>query len=179
MKRKRKEVPEFVKKVNTPLYDTMLVEHDDIIDSLSGKNQQKALLLSPLHPTVDIGNNHPEKLSEIIFYNSTKFGVDITDQIARKYSVRRRPAHVFYNILDLAGNNSWVLYKSVTDKKKLTMREYLQKLIEVLRSAYIHKSKYLSDTQTKPDNTEESAQIRKRVQCKDFQCGNKTVDTCS
>ncbi|GFY51367.1 hypothetical protein TNIN_130021 [Trichonephila inaurata madagascariensis] len=104
--------------------------------------------------------------------------------MARKYSVksgsRRWPVHVFYNILDLAENNSWILYKEVTDKKP-SMREYLQQLIEVLRSAYIHKKKkkYKSDTQTKADTTEESAQMRKRVHCKDFQSRNKTVDTCS
>ncbi|GFW14663.1 uncharacterized protein TNCV_1561261 [Trichonephila clavipes] len=42
-------------------------------------------LLSSLHPTVDIDNNLPKKLPETIsFYNSTEFGVDIADQMARK-----------------------------------------------------------------------------------------------
>ena len=40
------------------------------------------------------------------FYNKTKSGVDITDQMARQYTVkagaRRWPMAVFYNILDLA-----------------------------------------------------------------------------
>ncbi|XP_035217953.1 uncharacterized protein LOC118191260 [Stegodyphus dumicola] len=46
MKRNWKEVPEFVKKVKMPLYDTLLLEHDDITsDSLSGKNQQKCLII--------------------------------------------------------------------------------------------------------------------------------------
>ena len=41
----------------------------------------------------------------------------MVDQMARKYSVkasgRRRPVHVFYNVLDLAAINSWILYKEV------------------------------------------------------------------
>ncbi|GFV84494.1 hypothetical protein TNCV_2481081, partial [Trichonephila clavipes] len=43
---------------------------------------------------------------------------DIANQMARKYSVkagsRRWPVYVFYNILDLAENNSWILYQEVT-----------------------------------------------------------------
>ncbi|GFX27181.1 catenin alpha [Trichonephila clavipes] len=145
MKRILKEVPEFVKKVKMPLYDTLLLEHDGITDSLSRKTQQK--LLSSFQPTLDIDNNHTKRLPETIsFYNSTKFGVN---QKARKYSVKagskRWPVHVFYNVLNLAGINSWILHKEVTGKK-LT-REYLQ-LIEELRSAYIHKRKCKSDTQT-------------------------------
>ncbi|GFX87906.1 DDE_Tnp_1_7 domain-containing protein [Trichonephila clavipes] len=167
MKRKRKEVPKFVKKVKLPLCDTLLAEHDDItLTVYQGKTIENVLLLSSLHPTVDIGNNYSKKLPETIsFYNSTKFGVDIADQMARKYSVkagsRRWPVNVFYNILDIAGN-SWILYKEFTEKK-LTRREYLQQLIVVLYSAYIHKRKYKSATQTKADTTEESAQMRKRI----------------
>ncbi|GFU14105.1 hypothetical protein TNCV_2536541 [Trichonephila clavipes] len=93
--------------------------------------------------------------------------------MARKYSVkaasRMCPVHVLYNNLVLAGNISWILYKEVTGKK-LTRREYLQQLFEVLRSAYIHRRKYKSDTQTKEDSTEESVLMRKRVHCKDPQC---------
>ncbi|GFW89312.1 ATP-dependent DNA helicase [Trichonephila clavipes] len=145
-----------------PLYDTLLLKHDDAtLTVYQVKTRKNVLLLSSLHPTVDISNNHPKKLPKSIsFYNSTKFGFDISDEMARKYSVkagsRRWPVHVFYSIRDLAGNNSWILDKEVTDKK-LTMREYLKQLIEGLRSAYIHKRKCKSDTQTKAETTKESA----------------------
>ncbi len=43
---------------------------------------------------------------------------DVLDQMARKYSVKAAvrlwPVHVFYNILDLAGINAWILYREVT-----------------------------------------------------------------
>ncbi|GFX02597.1 catenin alpha [Trichonephila clavipes] len=145
MKRNRKEVPEFVKKVRMPLYDTLLLEHDDItLTVYQGKTRKNVLLLSSLHPTADIGNNHPKKLPETIsFYNSTKFGVDIADQMARNYSVKSQDqkkrwlVHVLYNILELAGINSWILCKEVTGKKFMRS-EYLQQLIAVLCSVYIH-----------------------------------------
>lgn len=42
----------------------------------------------------------------IQFYNKTKFEVDMTDQVARKYTVksssRRWLLQIFFNILDLA-----------------------------------------------------------------------------
>lgn len=45
----------------------------------------------------------------IAFYN-TKFGVDMTDQVARKYSTKsksnRWPVQVFFNILDLFAINA-------------------------------------------------------------------------
>ncbi|GFQ94035.1 HTH La-type RNA-binding domain-containing protein [Trichonephila clavata] len=54
----------------------------------------------------------------IQFYNSTKFGVDLVNQIARKYTVkassRRWPFQIFFNILGLAAINAWILYKETT-----------------------------------------------------------------
>ena len=50
--------------------------------------------------------------------NSTKFGVDVLDQMARKYTVNaatsRWPVQFFCNILDLAAINAHILYKLVT-----------------------------------------------------------------
>ena len=57
----------------------------------------------------------------IQFYNSTKFGVDIADQMARKYTVksrsRRWPLQIFFNILDLAAINAWTSTKKRQEKK--------------------------------------------------------------
>ncbi|GFV61791.1 transposable element Tcb1 transposase [Trichonephila clavipes] len=52
----------------------------------------------------------------------------------------------FISILYARGNISWILYKKVTDEKR-AMRKYLQQLIEVLRSAYIHRRKKLNSSQ--------------------------------
>ncbi|KAK2583959.1 hypothetical protein KPH14_006423 [Odynerus spinipes] len=64
----------------------------------------------------------------ITFYNKTKFGVDVADQMARKYSVKagcfRWPLQVFYNILDLAAINTWILYKECTGSK-ISRKEFI------------------------------------------------------
>ena len=43
------------------------------------------------------------------------------DQMARRYSTRaaarRWPVHVFYNILDLAAINAWIIYRGVTGEE--------------------------------------------------------------
>ena len=63
--------------------------------------------MSMLHPDVENPSyKNPKKKPEtVVFYNKIKSGVDITDQMARKYSVkagsRRWPIHVFYNVIDL------------------------------------------------------------------------------
>ena len=74
--------------------------------------------MSTVHRTVAIGNDPKKNPETINFYNSTKYGVDVVDQMARLYSTkvgsRRWPIQVFYDILDLAGINAVILYKEVT-----------------------------------------------------------------
>ena len=74
-----------------------------------------------MHSIVDIGDDQKFKHETVNFYNSTKFGVDVVDQMARKYTVnaafRRWPVQFFYNILDLAAINAHILYKLVTGAK--------------------------------------------------------------
>jgi len=72
-----------------------------------------------MHKFVQI-DNFDKRLPETVkYYDSTKFSVDITGQLAKKYSVKcescRWPLHVFYNILDLAAINAWILYMESTD----------------------------------------------------------------
>ena len=86
------------------------------------------VLFSTLHPTVTIDNTGKKKPETIEFYNSTKFVVDVLDQMARKYSVksssRRWLAQVLFNILDQAVINSWMLYKETT-RKNITRRNFI------------------------------------------------------
>src|SRR5882757_9199035 len=100
------------------------------------KKNKNVVLFSTLHPTETLDNTEKKKLETVQFYNSTKFGVDVLDQMARKYSVksssRRWPVQVFYNILDLAAINAWVLYKETTGKI-ITRRKFILKLCEELR----------------------------------------------
>uniref|UniRef100_A0A3P9KF94 PiggyBac transposable element-derived protein domain-containing protein n=1 Tax=Oryzias latipes TaxID=8090 RepID=A0A3P9KF94_ORYLA len=63
-----------------------------------------------------------KKPNTITDYNSMKCGVDVMDQMVREYSVRsgtrRWPVGVFYNMIDIAGLNAYVLYQACTGVKE-------------------------------------------------------------
>ena len=79
------------------------------------KSKKNVCVLSSLHLSVELGESEKKKLEKMEFYNKSKCGVDLADQMARQYSVeadtRWWPVAVFYNILDLSGINAFVLYK--------------------------------------------------------------------
>ena len=79
-----------------------------------------------MHATVDTGDVRKSQPEAVKFYNSTKFGVDVLDQMARKYTVnaasRRWPVQFFYNILDLAAINAHILYR-VSIKSVCTLKD--------------------------------------------------------
>ncbi|KAJ8894099.1 hypothetical protein PR048_006709 [Dryococelus australis] len=76
------------------------------------KVNKNVILLSSLHLSVNIAENEKKTPETIQYYNATKFGVDIMDQMRRKYSVksssRHWPVHVFFNMLDSACINAWI-----------------------------------------------------------------------
>ena len=95
--------------------------------------------MSSLHPDVSIEANEKKTLETIAYYNKTKYGVNALDQIMRHSTTaasRRWPVHAFYNILDIAGVNSYIIYKAVTNKK-ISRKTFLQNLAEDLRSEYM------------------------------------------
>ena len=69
-----------------------------------------------LHSDVEIpsDNSSNKKPETVLFYQKTKAGVDVIDEMTRKYSVkaasRRWPIHVFYNVIDFAQINSWIFF---------------------------------------------------------------------
>ena len=89
--------------------------------------------------SVALGQSTKRKPETVEFYNKTKCGVYVADQMARQYLVKadtcRWPVAVFYNILDLAGINAFVLYKKRTGDK--VSRRDLFKLATELCENYI------------------------------------------
>lgn len=131
-----------------------------------------------MHPTVEIQNTEKKTPETVSYYNKTKHGVDVVDQMTRLYTTkagtRRWPMQVFYNILDIAGINAWVLYKLCTGKK-ISRRNFLKGLCEELRQSYI--SSRTADVPNAVPN--ETAKKNLRVRCKvQKSCGNKTTDVC-
>lgn len=117
-----REIPACVKQAKEELYSTVVLKKDDItLTVYQGKHKKNVLLLSTMHPDIQIETDIKKKPDVVSFYNSSKYGVDVVDQMDRKYSVkapcRRWPVHTFYNLLDLAEINSWLLYCDLNGKK--------------------------------------------------------------
>ena len=81
-----------------------------------------------------------KKQEAVTFYNKTKSGVDIADQMTRQYTVkagtRRWPVSVFYNSLELAFINAYVLNKKKTGDATLG-KNFMFQLATELREAHI------------------------------------------
>ena len=113
-----------------------------------------------------------KKLPETVdFYNHTKLGVDIFDSMARKYTTkagsRRWPVHVLYNLLDIFGHNSYIVYQKLFNEK-ITRRKYLLQLGEQLCKS--------ATSFTLPQ--EISLDSNKRKQCQVGKHQNKTQISC-
>ena len=96
----RKEIPQEIKNMKENLYSIKVFKHDGCtLTVYQGETTKNVSLLSTMHATVDTGDDRKSKPENVKFYNSTKFGVDLLDQMARKYTVnaasRRWPVQSF------------------------------------------------------------------------------------
>lgn len=112
----KKELPMFVKQKKDKMtrFSTLFYISDMFLLTVyKSKRHKKVLLLSTKHKSGIIKNCRKRLPNTIEYYNKTKFGVDASHQMARKYSVksgcRRWPLQVFFNILDLTCINAWIL----------------------------------------------------------------------
>ena len=82
----RREISQSVKESRKDRYSTTILKITCLHSQFTNASLQKMSVLSTLHRTVAIGNE-PKKVPETVhYYNSRKYGVDIVDQMARKYS---------------------------------------------------------------------------------------------
>jgi hypothetical protein len=110
--------------------------------------------------------------------------VDVTYQMARKYSVKAGsrccPIQIWCNVLDLAVINSWILYKQVIGKN-IPRRNFLMQLASELSRLYAKRRRIPAIPATPVANeTLDDASSKKRRQCLlEKECkGNKTADIC-
>ena len=93
---------------------------------------------------------------------------------------RRWPVAVFFNILDCACINSFIIYSLVT-KTKLTRRQFLLELIkELYKSKDGIDSSALRRVSTETPSTSNPVEVqrsRKRRECQFTPCGNKSVSS--
>ena len=90
-----------------------------------------------------IDNNNPKKKpDEILFYNSTKGGVDQMDQNVRYYSCKRQtkrwPFVLWMNMMDIAAMNSEIMFSvqhptyhgKINDKRRLFLKDLVEELVK-------------------------------------------------
>ena len=106
--------------------------------------------------------------------------------MARKYTVkassRRWPLQIFFNVLDLAAINAWILYKETTGIQ-IQRKQFLFQLAEQLATEYTNARQKISP---KPEDPQRSAAIslntthsNKRRFCQVRLChNNKTNNIC-
>ena len=138
--------------------------------------------MSRLHPDILVSSdeNLKKKPDSVLYYNKTKVGVDIYDQTTRIYSVkaasRRWSVHVFYNVVDMALINSWILYKQVC-QSSISRREFMQRVAEeLIGSAPTVTRKRRDEEVCSPNDTSASSIVKRRVTCSTSMCRNRTTD---
>lgn len=89
----RRELPALDKmtKDNLKLFSTITYKSNDCTLTIyKSKPRKNVMILSTKHKSVKTKNNRKKTPETISYYNKIKFGVDMVDQVARKYSVKSK-----------------------------------------------------------------------------------------
>lgn len=89
---------------------------DATICSYVPKKGKAVVLLSTMHFTPTVDDTATRKPEIVLYYNSTKGGVDVMDKMLNEYttkrSTRRWPLAFFFNILDVAALAAFIIFKT-------------------------------------------------------------------
>lgn len=127
------------------LYSEFLFTNDLTIVSYVPKKNKYVLLMSSLHHIVDVRDDDQKKPEIIHYYNHTKGGVDVLDQLVSNYTCKRMtnrwPVALFSNMIDVSAYNSFVIWTDINTNwncnKKFKRRIYLVELAEQLIHPHI------------------------------------------
>ena len=187
MRQNRREIPEECKK-KTELYKTEVFRYDGqtaiTLISYQCKAAKNVAVLNSLHPDILVSSNkNPKKKPDLVlYYNKTKVGVDLYDQMTRLYLVkaasRRWPMLAFYNVVDMALINSWILHKQVC-QSSINRREFIKRVAEELTgSAPTVSRKRRAEEICSPNDTNSSSIVKRCLTCSTLKCINQTTDMC-
>jgi hypothetical protein len=194
IKSNKRELPSAVQS-KQKLYDSLVYEHDTgvLLTIYQCKVDRNVSILSTFHDIVFVDPEEyfmiKRKPNTITDYNQAKVGVDTVDQMTKIYTVksptRRWPMQVFYNLLNIAIINSWILYK-IVNKSSITRRDFLIKLIDEIKKKFVeNKPIELIGTPKNirkrvNSNSNQENVSPKRVACQIKLCNNnKASDCCS
>ena len=138
--------------------------------------------MNTLHPDVEIPSDHnPKKNQRLLFYNTTKAGVDVIDQMTRKYSLkaasRRWPIYVIYNVIDLALINSWILFRDIC-KSGVSHRKFAQRVVEELTGTTPGDTAGKNSVAQRNSLETKEPPEKNRKTCANSKCRDTTMDLC-
>ena len=90
----RRELPKLAKiaKDKMECFSTIIYKSNNCTLTIYKTKPSKiVIILSTKHKYVKINNDRKRISETVAYYNKTKFGINITDQMARKYSVKSNP----------------------------------------------------------------------------------------
>lgn len=136
MRKNKREIPkEFLADKNKiPASSIFGFQEDITLVSYCPKKNKTVLLLSTMHhdASIDQSTNEKNKPEIVTFYNSTKVGVDLVDQLCGNYDVsrntRRWPMVLFFDLLNIIGINAACIYKSHHFNETLKRTDFLQNI---------------------------------------------------
>nr|XP_026490968.1 piggyBac transposable element-derived protein 4-like [Vanessa tameamea] len=134
-KNKKQIPPQFLnirgKELNS---STFGFQKDISLVSYIPKKNKIVLLMSSLHhdANIDQSTGDQRKPEIITYYNATKSGVDVADELSATYDVSRNskrwPMTSFYAMLNISGINANIIYRANNTDTRMTRRHFLKKL---------------------------------------------------
>lgn len=132
-KNKKQIPPEFTKARKCVFTSQFAFQKDITLVSHIPKKNKVVLLISSLHHDDSIDSSTGEKKKPEIntYYNTTKCGVDVADELSATYDVCRNskkwPLTIFYAVLNMAAINGLILHR-INNESNQKRRRYLKNL---------------------------------------------------
>ncbi|XP_041834104.1 piggyBac transposable element-derived protein 1-like [Melanotaenia boesemani] len=133
----RREIPQSTRQKDQAEFTTTLTVH-------VAKRKKMVYVLSSMHTVIENEDTPKKKPNTVTKYNTTKCGVDVMDQMVREYSVRaptrRWPVAVFYNMIDMAALNAYIVHKACTGVQERRV-DFLIELAKELAKSHLSAKK--------------------------------------
>lgn len=109
--------------------------------SYAPKKNKCVILLSTMHHDTSVNNDAKRKPEIISYYNKTKGGVDLMDQMVSTYTCKRQskrwPMTFFFNMIDVAALNAYIVFTQehpnyntgTTHKRRLFLKDLAKELV--------------------------------------------------
>ena len=116
----RREIPQFLNNRMELYSSTFLYNHDDgvcLVANQAKRSKKPVVLLSSTHTNSSVTADECKKPLMILDYNERKGGVNMFNKNLEEFSCRRKTVRwlllFFYNMLEAAANNSYILLKKI------------------------------------------------------------------